>query len=171
MFKKTILIVATLFFTSPLLADAAIADRYVDDAKVVGKSRFRVLLWNVFDAELYAQAGKFDAEQPFALALSYLREISSGEIVAKSIEEMKNQADYSSEELTAWRKQLDKIIPDVNSSSTITGIRNSQGQSIFYLNGERIGEVADERFTRAFFNIWLGEKTSETKLRRELLGL
>jgi hypothetical protein len=42
---------------------------------------------------------------------------------------------------------------------------------VFYSNGEEIGSVDDSEFTTSFFNIWLGEKTSEPKFRKALLGL
>jgi hypothetical protein len=33
-----------------------------------------------------------------------------------------------------------------------------------------VGVIRDAEFSRRFFNIWLGEKTSEPKLRAQLIG-
>jgi len=40
----------------------------------------------------------------------------------------------------------------------------------FFLNGSLRGEVADADFTRLFFGIWLSPKTSEPRLREQLLA-
>jgi hypothetical protein len=41
----------------------------------------------------------------------------------------------------------------------------------FALNGAVKGEVRELEFARLFFGIWLSEQTSESTLRRGLLGL
>ena len=84
---------------------------------------------------------------------------------------MRAQKAFSTEELDDWKNQLSGIIPNVDSETTITGIRNTEGATLFYKNGEIIGQIDDTRFTQGFFNIWLGENTSETGLRSQLLGL
>ena len=40
----------------------------------------------------------------------------------------------------------------------------------FFFNGSLRGEVADADFTRLFFGIWLSPKTSEPRLREQLLA-
>lgn len=149
----------------------SIAQQHVENAQLVGKSRFKVLFWSVFDAELYAEEGEYSPDKPFTLSLSYLRDIKGSEIVAKSMSEITNQDSFPSEKLATWKSKLDSIIPDVDTSTTITGVQDSNVHTIFYKNGTLIGEIKDPQFTRAFFNIWLGEKTSEPKLRSRLLGL
>ena len=81
------------------------------------------------------------------------------------------QNEFSKSELAQWKTKLSDIIPNVDSKTTITGVRDQAGNTLFYLNGKIIGRVDNKRFTQGFFNIWLGEKTSETKLRNQLLGL
>ena len=171
MMAKISILLASLLVSPLLLANQTIADKYIPDAELVGKARLKVVFWNVFDAKLYAQNGEYNSEQPFALSLSYLREIRGYEIVAKSVSEMRAQKAFSTEELDDWKNQLSGIIPNVDSETTITGIRNTEGATLFYKNGEIIGQIDDTRFTQGFFNIWLGENTSETGLRSQLLGL
>ncbi len=151
-------------------ADVAIAGRYVADAELVGKARMKVMLWNVFDARLYASDGQFEKTQPFALSLSYLRELSGSKIVSTTIDEMTKQRLFDADELVAWERQLKPIIADVDSKTTITGIRDENGHTLFYRNGQRVGRIANERFTLGFFNIWLGESTSQPALRKKLVG-
>lgn len=164
-------LLVTLLMSPCLIADQTIAAKYVARADLVGEARLKVLLWNVFDAKLYAENAKYNPEQPFALSLSYLREIKGSEIVAKSITEMQAQNQFSQEELVKWKTQLAAIIPDVGPDTTITGVRDKDANTLFYKNGEIIGQIDNKRFTQGFFNIWLGENTSESKLRKQLLGL
>ena len=171
MYVKIVLLLTSLMLGTQATADQALAQQHVSDAQLVGKARFKVLFWSVFDAELYAQNGEFNSDKPFALSLSYLRKIKGSEIVAKSISEIQSQSAITSAEATDWESQLKSIIPDVDAQTTITGVRDLDAHTLFYNNDELIGEIEDERFTRAFFNIWLGEKTSEPKLRSELLSL
>jgi hypothetical protein len=165
------ILLAALLLSTQLLADQTVADRHIPNAELAGKARFKVLFWSVFDAKLYAQNADYNPEQPFALSLSYLREINGSEIVAKSISEMQVQGIFSKQELAEWKTQLSNIIPDVDSKTTITGVRDRAGNTLFYKNGENIGRVDNPRFTHGFFNIWLGENTSEPKLRNQLLNL
>ena len=65
---------------------------------------------------------------------------------------------------------LASIIPDVSDQNTIVGVADAQANTRFYLDGELIGEIREPDFTRAFFSIWLGERTSEPELRDQLLG-
>lgn len=167
---KIFLLLISILFSHHAVADISIAQQHIDNAQLVGKARFKVLFWSVFDAELYAEDGEFSQDKPFALSLSYLREIKGSEIVAKSLSEIKSQDSFTGEKLASWKSELDSIIPDVDTSTTITGVQNNNFHTLLYENGTLIGEIKDPEFTRAFFNIWLGEKTSEPKLRSRLLG-
>ena len=171
MIARISILLAALILSPQLLGDQTTAEKHIFNAELVGKARLKVLFWKVFDAKLYAQNANFNPEQPFALSLSYLREIQGSEIVAKSISEMGAQNEFSKSELAQWKTKLSDIIPNVDSKTTITGVRDQAGNTLFYLNGKIIGRVDNKRFTQGFFNIWLGEKTSETKLRNQLLGL
>jgi hypothetical protein len=171
MIARISIFLVALLLSPQLLADQSVADRHIANAELVGKARFKVFFWSVFDAKLYAKNAKFNPEQPFALSLSYLREIKGSEIVVKSISEMQAQNDFTKAELAEWKIKLSNIIPDVDSKTTITGVRDQAGATLFYKNGGVIGQIANKRFTQGFFNIWLGEKTSEIKLRAQLLSL
>lgn len=140
------------------------------DATLVGEARLKVLFWDVFDARLYAADGQLDRDRPFALALTYLRDFKGRRIVETTLEEMSRQGALSSAERTRWEKQLSSLIPDVADGTTITGVRDDNGHTLFYRDGEALGRIEDEAFTRAFFDIWLGEKASRPELRQALLG-
>ena len=139
--------------------------------QLVGEARLKVLLWNVFDARLYSEDGVFDANEPFALSLTYLRNLKGGDIVEKTMEEIMLQApDLPESTLTTWEKALSALIPDVSKGTNITGVRTQSGDTTLYKDGIELGTIEDEQFTQAFFNIWLGENTSNQRLRNQLVG-
>ena len=85
----------------------------------------------------------------------------------KNIEYLENQ---NEEKLNEWMSQMDDIFPDVDEGDTLTGVATESRHSAFYFNGRLVGTIEDEDFTRHFFNIWLGEKTSEPEFRHALLN-
>lgn len=144
---------------------------YVPDAEIVGKGRLSVLIWDAYDATLYAPGGEWEHGRPFALRLDYLVDLKGADISERSKEEMQEQNAADMQQLAAWRARMDNIFPDVEQGDSITGIATDEGVSIFYHNSDEIGRVSDPAFTRAFFNIWLSERTSEPELRADLLDL
>ncbi|MFK7891503.1 MAG: chalcone isomerase family protein [Granulosicoccus sp.] len=145
-------------------------ETYISSPELVGEATLKVMLWNIFDAELYAPSGDFDSDKPFALALEYRRNFSSQSIVEETIKQIENQRLADDSAIAIWRSELESIIPDVKSGMTITGIRTHDGHTVFYNNDELSGRIKDQRFTRLFFNIWIGDKSSRPELRRKLLG-
>jgi hypothetical protein len=139
--------------------------------RVVGEARLRVLFWDIYDARLLAPEGRYASAGPFALELTYLRRLDGEKIAARAIEEIRRQGPRDESVLARWEEALLRIIPDVRSDDTITGIASEDGSTHFLLDGELIGEVEDPAFTRAFFAIWLGEESSEPLLRDRLLGM
>ncbi|WP_371192923.1 chalcone isomerase family protein [Glaciecola sp. SC05] len=147
-----------------------IIEQHVPKAKLVGKARLKVLFWNVYDSELYAQDGVWTPDQPFALSLQYLRDLQGRDIAKRSIEEMRKQGFSDEVAMTRWHDTLLNIIPNVSNNSTVVGIQDANKSTILYHNDNLLGEVSEPLFTEWFFNIWLGEKTSQPALRRQLLG-
>ena len=164
----TVLVTAALP-TRLLASGLPISD--LEGMQTVGEARMRVLFWDVYDARLLAPQGDYPDGQPFALALTYLRELDGEKIAARSIEEMRKQGIGDEAALARWYERLRGIIPDVAERDEIVGLATADGSTRFYLDGEPIGRVDDADFTRAFFSIWLGEATSEPRLRDQLLGV
>ena len=160
-----------LFFSVGALANLKVIQQYLPEAEVVGEARLKVMLWNVYDATLYAPEGRWQPEQPFALSLDYLRELKGEKIAERSIEEMRKLGFSDSAKLNQWQKKLLEIFPDVDEDTQITGIRTQEGHSLFLKNGEQLALIEDEEFTRWFFKIWLDEETSEPEMRERLLGM
>ncbi|MFT4993526.1 MAG: hypothetical protein ACI965_000546 [Paraglaciecola sp.] len=170
MLRNIILILGLYWGASAMGQTIPLIEQYVPKAQLVGQARLKVLFWNVYDAKLYAAAGVWSSEMPFALSLKYLRDLDGADIAKRSIDEIRQQGFDDEQAMARWYDTLLKIIPDVSDASTIIGLRNAEGGTILYHNNQLIGEVAEPLFGRWFFNIWLGEKTSEPKLRSKLLG-
>ncbi len=92
------------------------------------------------------------------------------DIANQSIVELIKQG--AREEYTnLWRSKLEDIFPDVSKGdSIIANFSPGGGVSFFFNRKILLGRIKDKQFTRLFFDIWLGTKTSDKKLRRNLLG-
>jgi hypothetical protein len=158
---------AACAFSAPALANPP---KHMADAKKVGAGRMTYLTLPVFDATLYAPGGVYAPGKPFALKLSYLRPLKGKDIARNSVEQMRRQGGHSDVQLSRWGQAMAGIFPDVSKGSSLTGVREADGSTAFYRGDTRIGQIDDPAFGSAFFDIWLGEKTSQPALRRQLLG-
>ncbi|MEM8833817.1 MAG: chalcone isomerase family protein, partial [Pseudomonadota bacterium] len=158
-----------LLGAAPVQANEYIAT-YVPNAQKVGEGRLKYLMWDVYDAALYAPKGTLDQDKPFAIEISYLREITGKKIADRSAVEIKNQGVADPQTVEAWRNKMTEIFPDVDKGVKLTGIYDKNGEAIFYKNNQKIGKIEDKEFSKAFFNIWLDKNTSSPDLRRKLLG-
>ncbi len=142
----------------------------VPEAQPVGKGRMSVMFWDVYDAVLYAPGGAWREDKPFALSLTYLRDLEGRAIADRSAEEIRKLGFADEVRLAAWHSQMRRIFPDVTEGTTLTGIYTAKGESVFYRHGEETGRITDPEFGRYFFNIWLDPRTSAPELRAQLLG-
>ena len=143
----------------------------IPSAAFVGQGRMSYMLWDLYDAALYAPQGQWQEGKPLALSLTYLRDLNGRKIADKSVEEMRTQGFKDEVRLAEWHNQMTGIFPDVVEGTTLTGILGFNGETVFYQDGYEIGHIVDPEFGRRFFAIWLNEDTSAPELRSELLGL
>ncbi len=146
----------------------------LDQARKLGQSRLVVFGFNIYDAKLWVQDGFAAANyanSAFALELRYLRNFSGNSLAERSLKEMRNLGSVSDAQAQVWLDQMRQTFPDVKKGDQLIGLHRADGSSSFILNGKPIGEVRDTEFNRLFFGIWLSPKTSEPKMRRELIGM
>lgn len=139
----------------------------------LGAGRMRYLLWDVFDATLWTQAGFRGAqyfEHAFALELRYLRKLSGAALVDSSLQEMRRAGSLDPAKEAAWTAAMQGAFADVQAGDRITGVHYPKVGARFYFNGRLRARVEDAAFAQAFFGIWLGASTSEPKLRSALLA-
>lgn len=170
--KTTICMIALMAMIGvrPALATDYIHE-LVPEAAKVGEGRMDFMVWDIYDAALFAPFGQWQSNKPYALQLTYLRTLSGVKIADRSVQEMRGVG-YSDEvQLAAWHTQMRSIFPDVHDGDVITGIYTAEGHTVFYRDDSEIGRIKDKEFGRAFFSIWLDPKTSAPDLRERLLGL
>jgi hypothetical protein len=145
----------------------------LDQARKLGQARLVVFGFNIYDANLWASEG-FEvsnyASSAFALEIRYLRNFGGSALAERSLKEMRSQSQVGDAKAQEWLDLMRKTFPDVKKGDQLIGIHRADGTSSFILNGKPMGEVRDTEFSRLFFGIWLSPKTSEPKMRRELIG-
>jgi hypothetical protein len=134
--------------------------------------RLRVWGFEVYDARLWTPVGFRHGQYPqfpFALELDYLRKLEGAAIATRSIDEMRRVGSFSEAQAQSWLAAMRELFPDVRQGERITGINLPGVGAEFWVNGHRVGVVKDVVFARLFFGIWLDERTSEPKMRAQLL--
>lgn len=134
--------------------------------------RLRVWGFEVYDARLWTPQGfrySQAAQWPFALELQYLRRLEGGAIASRSLDEMRRVGSFTEAQAQSWLSAMREIFPNVGAGERITGIHLPGEGAEFWVNGQRVGMVKDPVFARLFFGIWLDERSSEPKMRAQLL--
>jgi hypothetical protein len=134
--------------------------------------RLRVWGFEVYDARLWTPAAFRHSqytEHAFALELQYLRRLEGTAIASRSIDEMRRVGSFTEAQAQNWLATMRTLFPNVGPGERITGV-NLPGVGVeFWVNGRRVGAVNDTDFARLFFGIWLDERTSEPKMRAQML--
>ena len=134
--------------------------------------RLRVWGFEVYDARLWTPVAfrhSQYAQYSFALELQYLRRLEGAAIASRSIDEMRRVGSFIDAQAQSWLAAMRELFPNVSAGERITGVNLPGVGAEFWVNGQRVGLVKDEAFARLFFGIWLDERTSEPKMRVQLL--
>ena len=132
-----------------------------------GSGEFRRFGFLVYEATLWA-GGDDPLRPPLALKLTYKRNISGRDIAEASVKEIRKLGGADEARLAGWGEQMARIFPDVRPGDHILGLQLPDAARFFF-NDRSIGTIDDPAFARAFFAIWLDEKTSAPDLRAALL--
>ena len=134
--------------------------------------RLRVWGFEVYDARLWTPLGFRHSQHelhPFALELQYLRRLEGASIASRSIDEMRRVGNFSDVQAQGWLSAMSALFPNVSQGDRITGVNLPGLGAEFWVNGQRVGLVKDTVFARLFIGVWLDERTSEPKMRTQLL--
>lgn len=142
------------------------------EARWRGSGTLRFLGLHIYDARLWSAAPiTADAPaQPLALELIYARALVGEQIASRSLKEMQRVGSFTDAQGERWLRSMTALFPDVQAGDRITGVYQPGRAARFFHNGTLRGEVPDADFARLFFSIWLSPKTSEPRLRAQLLG-
>lgn len=140
--------------------------------KRYGTSRLRFLAWDVYDISLWTETHFEPAnfiKFPFALELTYLRAIKGLDIATQSLKEMQRLGPISKSQESQWLVSMQAAFPNVQAGDRLCGLHQPGQRVRFFHNGALRTEIEDAAFAPFFFGIWLSDKTSEPRLRSELL--
>ena len=163
---------------APVVAGAAVAPLHIEadmpGARLSGAGSFRYFGLHIYDAEFWVSPNGYRAAAPkaekFALDLRYARSLVGKKIAVSSADEMKKLGLGTPEQRNDWQARMEKIFPDVQEGTRITGIYLPGQGARFYRDGKPLGDILDPEFGHAFFAIWLDPKTTGGKLRDALLA-
>ena len=159
------LLLALLALPFAGLAGAATAVAPYPGLRRWGSGAFRRFGFHVYDATLWA--GDDPLRPPLALRLDYKRSIAGKAIAEASLREMRKRV-ADTPRLEAWGAEMARIFPDVRDGDHLVGLWQPEGAR-FLQGGRTLGDVDDPDFARAFFGIWLDERSSAPALRAALL--
>jgi hypothetical protein len=136
-----------------------------------GAAVMRAIGLKVYDISLWTPAKAHSDVEPFALKLIYNMSFKGSDIAKRSVDEMRKVGYTDEAKLKRWGETMTKIFPDVKKGDTLVGVSVPGKEVRFYSQSKLIATVPDVEFGKAFFDIWLSEKTSEPKLRRQLMAI
>ncbi|MEC5215077.1 hypothetical protein RCH09_000007 [Actimicrobium sp. GrIS 1.19] len=161
-----------LLAVSALAAPAHI-EMEIPAARLSGEGTFRWFGLHIYDAQLWVGKRGYDAAQPeaapLALDLQYARALNGRKIAESSRDQLDKLQIGSAQQRAEWLEKMAALFPDVQAGTHITGVFLPGLGARFYLDGKRLGEIADPAFARGFFAIWLDPKTTAPHLRKALL--
>jgi hypothetical protein len=148
----------------------AVAEAY-PSLKALGEGRLRWLGLHVYDAAVWTPNALWSPAEVFALDIRYAMNIKGRNLSVTSVKEMKKLGYTDPAKLKRWEEAMDRVFPDINPGDFLVGVSVPGKEARFYGKGGLLGAVADPEFAQAFFGIWLHEKTSEPRLRAQMLKL
>ncbi len=135
-----------------------------------GDATMRFFGLKVYDVRLWTQMKPFTHGEPFAIELVYDLNLNGKDIAERSVKEMRLQGYEDESKLKRWGEQMARVFPDIKKGDTLIGVSIPGKEARFYDREKLIAAVPDPEFAKAFFDIWLSEKSSEPKMRLKLLG-
>ncbi|MFN9772700.1 MAG: chalcone isomerase family protein [Burkholderiales bacterium] len=153
-------------------APVAVAEQ-LPEARLAGEGDLRWFGIKVYTAQLWVgRPGlRLDrlASAPFALELRYATGLKGSAIAERSLQEMERMGYGDAQRRGRWLDAMKKLFPDVARGDRLTGVHEPGRGARFFHNDRPIGGVDDPDFARAFFAIWLDERTVAPALRESQL--
>jgi hypothetical protein len=139
----------------------------IQDSLIVGSGKFTYFGLNIYQAKYLSLESSI--KNSIALELKYSKNFSGESIANETIKQMR-KIGVNHPNIEKWGNDLKNIFPDIEKGHTLTGVYIPQKGTIFLHNGNKIGEMLGDEFSKAFFGIWLDPKTSAPELRTQLLS-
>ncbi len=139
--------------------------------KEVGRAKFSVLFWDIYNSTLYTKSGQYlhgKTHEPLLFKIEYLKDISTDYLLERTIEQWQH-LQIPESQYSPFIPKLKAIWPNISAGDSLVMLVKNE-QSVFYFNNVKVGVIQAPEFSRLFLDIWLSPKTSQTKLRAQLLG-
>jgi hypothetical protein len=137
----------------------------------VGDGTMSWMFFDIYDASLFTTNGDYQSNiYPQMLTINYLKSINKNRLI-KATEEQWSLQGFNNSQMKLWIQSLQQIWPDIKSGDSLTFYVAENKKSYFYHNQTLLGGINSEGFPEGFLAIWLSDKTSQPKLRLQLLGL
>lgn len=172
---RACLLFALIMCVAPVSASPMPVQHELAQARLSGQGSYRWFGIKLYDAYLWCERGATIQSAPLdaklILELVYARELAGARIAAASIDEMRKLKIGTATQHAAWLKLMQETFPDVREGTRLSGVYLPGQGARFYHDGRLLKEITDAEFARAFFAIWLDQRTSAAQLRNQLLGL
>lgn len=169
---KTIVFCLLLLLAAPAAAaelPAAVCS-LLQTCRMIGQGQLRWWGFHVYDAALWSNTGRLQAQAPYALDIRYARRVSGVQLAQTSVDELRRLGIGDEAALTRWGAAMKRLFPDVAPGSRLIGVHVPQRGALFYSATGYLGAIEDPEFARGFFAIWLDPRTQTPDLRAALLG-
>nr|WP_314900001.1 chalcone isomerase family protein [uncultured Deefgea sp.] len=153
-------------------AQAALWRDNLPQAQAIGSGDLRWFGLRIYTAKLWSETKPFDMNAPFALELTYHRNISREQFVETSLDEIKRLfgTRYSTDTLKRWEAEMQRAFTDVKSGDQLIGVFIPNQGSRLYSRNKLLADIRDPEFAKAFFAIWFDPRSKDQDLRTQLLG-
>lgn len=157
---KTTLLMLSLILTCP----SALA------LPLVGKSKLRIMFWDIYTARLYAPQGQFTGIQPpLTLSLTYHRDIASGKLMEATREQWQ-KLNFLNPDSLAWLERVSSCFPDVSAGDKLSFKLMQGSQAEIEFNGELRCSLPPSEGNRQFLAIWLSDDSAYPRFTQRLLA-
>jgi hypothetical protein len=158
---------------APTTASVDLIEKSIDYQKLmqVGSATLTFLFWDVYRSSLYTSTGDYpldNNQQVLVLKIDYLRDIDKAELIEQTIAQWQHLG-LKEEDFNQFVPRLAEIWPDITAGDSLALLVNDK-MGHFYLNNLSIGGIEDNNFSKIFIDIWLSKKTSQPRLRKQLIG-
>lgn len=166
------IVLSFVLSSSAALAQAALWQQEIPQAKVLGSGELRWFGLHIYSAKLWTESLVFDARASFALEITYQKNISRERFVDTSIEEIKRLRgeSVSAAILQRWKAHMETAFTDVKPGDQLIGVNVPKIGCRFYSRDKLLAEIKDTEFAEAFFSIWFDPRSKDTDLRKQLTG-
>ena len=107
-------------------------------------------------------------ERPLMFSIKYEKPVEGKNFAIALTKEMESQ-NLSKDDTTAWLKKMQEILPDFSPNDILNFVALAD-KGYFVLNDTVLDHEFDQKFTQAFIDVWLSDKSSFIKLQPQLLG-